>query len=277
MADVPVIVHSVHGWSFNDYQNPLKRILYTVLEKFTSRITSHFFLESKKHIKIGEEKGLFRKSGYSLLLPGIYFSEIDNIYNSKGAIIPEEFNKQRTAEKKIITMIACFKYQKAPLDFVRAAELVIKKKENIYFFMVGDGILRPEIENLIREKNLQDYISLLGWRKDIPPILFASDLLVLTSLWEGMPTVLPMATRAGIPVVANNIDGCREFITEGENGWLSEPGNPESTAANIIRALNDFDIRKRIDKLRFNKTEHFEIGYTTGLQANLYIKLLGKL
>jgi hypothetical protein len=73
-AGVPVRIHSVHGWSFNDYQHRLKRYLFLMLEKITAPITTFFFLESKRHIEIGLSKKLLKENRYAFLYPGIDFS-----------------------------------------------------------------------------------------------------------------------------------------------------------------------------------------------------------
>lgn len=275
-AGVPVRIHSVHGWSFNDYQHILKRTLFLMLEKITAPITTYFFLESNKHIKIGLARNLLKEHRYSLLRPGIDFSEFDRIRkNRKGIASAKPLDKLIRQKKKIITMVACFKPQKAPLDFLKAASIVNKEIKDVRFVLVGDGILRQRIEAEIEKLGLQNKVILLGWRKDIAVIIASSDLLVLTSLWEGMPTVIPMAMRLGVPVTANRIDGCAELVDHGLNGLLSTPGDPASIADNIIKILSDSVIRKKISENGFRFTIDFEIERTTVLQENVYINLLG--
>jgi len=276
-AGVPVRIHSVHGWAFNDYQPRLKRSLFLTLEKITALITTYFFLESNKHIKIGLSGNLLKENRYALLHPGIDFSEFDRIRkNRKRTAAAKPLDKLIRQKKKIITMVACFKPQKAPLDFLKAASIVNKEMQDARFVLVGDGILRPRIEAEIENLGLQNEVILLGWRKDIAAIIASSDLMVLTSLWEGMPTVVPMAMRLGVPVTANRIDGCAELVEHGLNGLLSAPGDPASIADNIIKILKDSVIRKKISENGFRFTINFEIERTTVFQENVYEKLLAE-
>jgi len=274
---VPVRIHSVHGWSFNDYQKRTKRILYTFLEKITSPITSYYLLESKKHIEIGKRKKILKENNYELLPPGIDFSELDRLSSKQTPPAPHPIDRLKKTGNRIVTMIACFKPQKAPLDFVRAAAVILKKIESIKFILVGDGILRDQIESEIENLDLKKDVILTGWRRDTAEIIVSSDCIVLTSLWEGMPTVLPMAMRVGTPAVANRIDGCAELIENGKNGLLSEPGNPGSTADNIIKVLTDSSLEKKIKKNGYKYTKEFEITRTTKKQEDIYSKLIGKL
>ena len=246
-----------------------------MLEKITAPITTYFFLESNKHIQIGLSRNLLKENRYALLYPGIDFSEFDRIRkNRKGTAAAKPLDKLIRQKKKIITMVACFKHQKAPLDFLKAASIVNKEMQDARFVLVGDGILRPRIEAEIENLGLQNEVILLGWRKDIAAIIASSDLLVLTSLWEGMPTVVPMAMRLGVPVTANRIDGCAELVKHGINGLLSAPGDPASIADNIIKILKDSVIRKKISENGFRFTINFEIERTTVLQENVYLNLL---
>ncbi len=273
-ARVPVIVHSVHGWSFNDYQSGLKRSLYKFLEKITSRVTHHYFIESRQHIKKGIDSGIIRDENYSGLYPGIDFSEFDRVRRAKKVPLPPGLPNGRRKGDGLVTMIACFKPQKSPVDFVRAAELVFERRPGTRFLMVGDGRLRSEIEFEIAELNLGDKIILTGWRKDIPALMYHSDVIVLTSLWEGMPTVIPMAMRMKKPVVANRIDGCAELINHEVNGLLSEPGNVESISANVLRLLVDKKLAYELSHNAYKNTAAFEIANTTAAQEMVYEKLL---
>jgi glycosyltransferase involved in cell wall biosynthesis len=278
LARVPIRIHSVHGWSFNDYQHNLKNKLFLLFERITAPVTTYFFLESKVHIDVGIKRNLLREKKYSLLLPGIDFSEFDRIKQDGDNIeAPMPLEELRKAGKKIVTMVACFKPQKAPLDFIRAAAIVKGDLENTCYVLVGDGVLRDQIEAEVASLNLENDTFMLGWRKDIAEIMNASDVIVLTSLWEGMPTVLPMAMRLGLPVIANRIDGCAELIKNGVNGLLSEPGDPMSIALNIKRAIEDTNLRKIIHEKSQKYTIGFEIKNTTLLQEKVYLKLIDRM
>jgi len=276
LADVPVRVHSVHGWSFNDYQNLLKKMIFIILEKITAKVTTYFFLEADRHIKIGLEKRLLRKQNYSKLLPGINFSFFDVRNKKKNRAHPFGLENVVDENKKIISMISCLKPQKAPLDFVRAAAEIIKSRDDAHFLIVGDGELRNVIEDEIDNFGIGRFFSLLGWRRDIPDILASSDLLVLTSLWEGMPTVIPIAFRMGVPVIANRVDGCAEIIEHGMNGLLSEPGDSKSIAGNIMKILDDDKLAAKLIKRSYQLTQNFEVAVTTKLQEHVYNELLAR-
>ena len=89
-----------------------------------------------------------------------------------------------------------------------------------------------------QELNIKDF-KILGFRKDVNEILQTFDISVLTSLWEGLPRVIPESMAAGKPVIANEVDGIKEAVIEGKTGFLIKPKKPEQTAEKIIFLLKN--------------------------------------
>ena len=87
---------------------------------------------------------------------------------------------------------------------------------------------------LVVALGVADRLRLLGWRRDIPQLLRAMDVLVLCSLWEGLPRVAVQAMLAGTPVVANAVDGVPEVVRDGENGYLIPPGDEDLAARRVL-------------------------------------------
>jgi len=146
----------------------------------------------------------------------------------------------------VVAMIACFKPQKAPQDFVLLAHRVSQVVPSARFLLVGDGELRPQVEELIGRFKLEGKVILTGWRRDVPEIMQIVDILVLTSLWEGLPIVFAEAMAAEKPVVATDVDGAKEAIIEGVNGFLVEPHNIEKFTDRVVRLIRDRDLAKRM-------------------------------
>nr|NIQ17782.1 glycosyltransferase [Candidatus Aenigmarchaeota archaeon] len=216
-ARVPRIMHTYHGFGFNDYQNWWVRKLLIWLERVTARVTDKLVAVSGENIKKGLANGIGEEQQYTVIHSGIKnraFSEINIDIDEKRREIGVEKNES------VIGMIACFKPQKAPLNFIRLAERVCSIYSRARFVLVGDGELRPKIEKLIAELNLEKQVILTGWRRDIPQLIHIFDVLVLTSIWEGLPRVFLEAWACGKPVVATNVDGAREAIIDGKNGFL---------------------------------------------------------
>jgi glycosyltransferase involved in cell wall biosynthesis len=117
-------------------------------------------------------------------------------------------------------------------------------------------------------------MHLLGWRNDIPEILNAIDVLVLTSLWEGLPRVFPQAMAAGVPVVATRVDGAPEAIKDGVNGFLLDPGDIEGLARKTISLIQSpLPLSSMVIQNR-QMVEEFDIQRMVHQQETLYEDLV---
>jgi glycosyltransferase involved in cell wall biosynthesis len=171
-------------------------------------------------------------------------------------------------------MIACFKTQKSPLDFVKVAKIVSDTIDETRFLLVGDGVLRSKIEALTKKLGMDDKILLLGWRNDIPEILSCIDVLVLTSLWEGLPRVFPQAMASGVPVVATEVDGAPEAIKHGINGFLVSPKDIHAMAEKVIYLIRHPEKAKEMGVKGNDLVEEFDIWKMLAQQEELYASLL---
>jgi sugar transferase (PEP-CTERM/EpsH1 system associated) len=99
--------------------------------------------------------------------------------------------------------------------------------------LVGDGPLRAEIEELLRQENATGLVWLAGARDDVPRLMRGLDLFVLPSLAEGVSNTLLEAMASGLPVVATRVGGNPELMEEGRSGMLVPPAHPHAMAAAI--------------------------------------------
>jgi glycosyltransferase involved in cell wall biosynthesis len=262
LTRVPIIIHTYHGFGFNDFQNAIIKNMYIFIERICGYFTDKMIFVSPSNMKKAESLKIGNKSKYEI----VYFN-IDKKFKSVSVDITkkkEEFNIPKNA--KVIGMVACFKEQKAPLDFVRmCAKIKEKTQDDIYFMIVGDGILRKDIENESKKLNVSDKLILTGWRNDVHEILPIFDVFVLTSLWEGQPISIIQSMTIGVPVSATAVDGTCDVITDGENGFLSVCHDIEELSRKTLMLLNDKNLRekfvnnsKKIIQDRYEKIDMFE-------------------
>jgi glycosyltransferase involved in cell wall biosynthesis len=239
-AGVKVIVHTVHGWGFHEYQAGFLRHFYVFLERICAKFTNKFIVVSQSD----KNKGLHHRIGsadkYAVIRYGI------NRQNFRNGAKRDEIRRSLGIDNSeiVVGMVACFKPQKAPLDFVKVAFMLKKTFPRIKFVLVGDGELRGEIARMVKNFSLEKSFILPGWRHDIPLVLSAFDVFVLTSWWEGLPIVVLEAMAAGVPVVATDTGGIREVILSGETGYLVQPKDIESLKEKISELLDDDQARE---------------------------------
>ena len=122
---------------------------------------------------------------------------------------------------------------------ILAFELVAAQCSDVRLRMVGDGPRREVLRQLIDLSPFADRISLSPGRMDLRPLLWRSDIFVLSSHREGLPNVVLEAMASGLPVVATSVGGLPEVVKHGETGWLVPRGNASAMAAAIGRLLSD--------------------------------------
>lgn len=243
MAGVPLIVHTVHGWSFHDQMSPRKRQFYVALEKIGHACSHASIVVSPKDIEKGVMVGIGRPEDYTVIRSGI---ELERFGHPQ--VAPEEMRRQLgiPAGALVIGSVTRLSPQKAPLDLIEAFAQIQQELPDVWLVVVGDGPLRAEVEQRIAELSLHGRVMLTGLRRDIPELMSAFDLFVLSSLWEGLPRVLPQAMATGLPIVCTQADGSAEAIKEGHNGFLVPPGQPHALAEKAIQLLQNEPLRREM-------------------------------
>jgi glycosyltransferase involved in cell wall biosynthesis len=153
----------------------------------------------------------------------------------------------------------------------------VERQPNLRFLLVGDGILREELQNQIHRAQLDAYFQFTGLVPpgEIPALLGAMDVVVHTSLREGLARVLPQALIAGKPVISYDVDGAREVVITGETGVLLKPQDVEGLAAAIEQLAADPKLRARLGTAgRARFTDQFRHQRMTADLRALYGRIL---
>lgn len=274
LEHVPVVVHTVHGWSFHDYMPPVSRQVYQLLERMLARISQALVVVCARDQAKGLEAGIGREEQYRLIRSAIPLDEF-----SPG-IYPRDEVRRELGLKESAPVVGCvgrFSDQKNPLDWIRAAGLVARDCPQAQFLLVGDGPLRSQVETAALEQGIADRLVLTGLRRDPGRMMSAMDVFLLTSLWEGLPRVLPQAMSLELPVVATRADGTSEIIQDGVNGFLCPPGDVECLAECCKSLL--YDPLKRLEmgtRARASLGKEFDLGTMIAQIEDLYQELLNK-
>lgn len=136
--------------------------------------------------------------------------------------------------------------QKGLPFLLEAAERVVALRADWHLAIVGDGPARDELRKRAADRPaLAGRVHWLGRRNDVPALLKGADLLVLASLWEGMPNVVLEAMAARRAVVATAVEGSADLVIPGRTGWLVPPGSSEPLALALLDAASDPDRLRR--------------------------------
>ncbi len=221
--------HTVHGFGFHKHQSVLGYAFAYLTELFTSLITTHYVCVSTEDQKIG-----------SRLLP--FFSDKNSLI--RAAIDDEKFRAAHIEPLDKNTpftfgTISCFKKQKNLFDLLQAFYAVHQQYRHTRLEIIGDGALRPDIEQWIAEHNLEHVITLHGWCQEVAPFMQKWHAFVLSSLWEGLPCAAVEARFLKLPVLSYNVGGIGDLIIDGKNGFLYEPRNVQQLVHGMCSLISD--------------------------------------
>lgn len=183
-------------------------------------------------------------------VPGNRITVIPNAiaeYDGEFVQIPQ-IEDERAKGKFIVTNVGRLHQQKGMRYFVEAAAKCIDDGLNIAFFIVGDGPLREELEHQVADLGLADHVHFMGFREDAANVMYQSDVLAMSSLYEGLPLTPIEACSVGKAVIAPDIEGVREVVQDGVNGILYEPRNPDALFQGITTLYRDRDLLKSYGK-----------------------------
>jgi len=167
--------------------------------------------------------------------------------------------------------------QKGLPDLLRAAKRVISQRPDWHLALAGDGPSRAWLlEQLAENPQLREKTHWLGQRDDVPRLLKTADVLVHTSLWEGMPNVVLEAMAAQLSVVGTAVEGTEDLVIPGQTGWLVPPSDPEALSRVLIEAADSPESCRRYGEAGHLRVKReFSIDATVAAYERLWAGILG--
>jgi glycosyltransferase involved in cell wall biosynthesis len=234
LARVPVVVHTFHGHVLQGYYSPLKTSLLRRMERALAGWTDCILAVSEGVKQDLLAYGVAAPEKILVMPLGLELEPFLDGHAAHGAF-RREWHVQE-ADRLVGIVGRIFPIKNHHL-FLEAAALVAQEEPTARFVIVGDGLLRAEVERQARALGLSDRVIFTGWRRDLPSIYADLDVLAVTSNNEGTPVSAIEAMASACPVVATRVGGLPDLIREGETGLLVPPGDAPAVAAAIVRLL----------------------------------------
>jgi glycosyltransferase involved in cell wall biosynthesis len=251
-----------------------RRIWFVLKEKFFEYITRPLV---KKYIVVSNA----RKE--ELIRKGIYESKILVIQNGVdyglfcNARNKGDFRREFSINRSdiIIALIGHLGVEKGHIFFLESAKIILENNPETRFVIIGDGYMKDELIDKTRQMGIEDHVIFTGFRRDIPDIMNAIDILVLPSVNEGMPMVILEAMSASKPVVATKVGGIPEIIVDGETGYLVPPYDANRLAEAVLKLIDDPEKAKDFGNAGFKRMKtYFSADQMADKTQNLYESLI---
>jgi glycosyltransferase involved in cell wall biosynthesis len=153
---------------------------------------------------------------------------------------------QLPLSSQIIMTVAVLREPKGIQFMIRALPAILEQCPDVHYLIVGDGVHRAALSDLVAGLAIKDHVTFAGHRTDIPDLLACCDIFVLPTLKDALPTVLIEALAAGKPIIASNVGGVPEIIEDEVNGLLVAPGEPSKLVEACLRLLKDNELSRQI-------------------------------
>jgi glycosyltransferase involved in cell wall biosynthesis len=245
LAGAPIVVHTLHSLVFHDYQPWfVNRLLWTV-KRLCAPLTDHYLSVSQRISEKAIASGIAPREKFTTVYSGM---ELDWFLQTPADSTTVRRQLRIPRDALVVGKIARLFPLKGHEQLLDAIPAVVRARPEVRFLLVGDGVLQEPLKARARELGVLDHLVFAGLvpRELIPSTISAMDLLVHTSLREGLARALPQAMAMGKPCISFALDGAPEVVVDGETGYLVRPGDTAALSAAILRLLEDGVLRRRL-------------------------------
>lgn len=241
ISGVKVRIHGEHGRDMGDLDGCNKK--NQLIRRAYSPFVSHYIALSRDlESYLGEKIGV-PASRITQIYNGV---DTTKFYPSAGS--SDDFPLAKPGQF-IIGTVGRMQPVKDQLTlakaFIRLMDIAPQFRNKARLHIIGDGPLRNESIALLEAAGYSDLAWLPGSRNDVPELMRLMDIFVLPSLAEGISNTILEAMATGLPVIATNVGGNPELVTDGSTGALIPPADPEAMAQSMLRYLSDSALAER--------------------------------
>ncbi len=257
-VDIPKLVSSSHN---TNEGGRLRMLVYRITDTFVNISTN----VSQEAVDIFINKSAIKSDRMVSVVNGI---DTDQFYFDRESRITKR-KELGISDINIILAVGRLTSQKDYPNLLNSIALLKHYRNDFKLLIAGDGILKTELIALVKNLDIVDYVEFLGIRRDIPMLMAASDIFVLSSAWEGFGLVVAEAMACERVVVATDCGGVSEVV--GSDGFLVETGNSSLLAKSLYEALNLNDEERSIIGTAARK--RIIDNYSLSANVEAYLKL----
>lgn len=260
------VIYTAHGFHFYKGAPLLNWIIYYPIEKVCSRwtdclitITNEDYEFAKKHLKA---KSIKHVNGVGM-----------NSERLRRELTQEEKNKFREIleiknDDIVFSYIAELNANKNQILLIKTIQKLKKEQQNIKLLLIGDGPLKEQYQQYIKDENLENEVKLLGKRQDINELLSITDIYLASSKREGLPVNVMEAMYKSLPIIATMNRGHRELLYDKKDGLVVK--NKKEFIKKVIYLLNKKDVSNKIGRENRLKVEKYTIKKISEKMIEIY-------
>jgi glycosyltransferase involved in cell wall biosynthesis len=233
-AGTPLIVHTYHGFPFHPFQGPGRRAAYLATERRLAEVTDVVLAIGTGVATEALRRGLARPDALRTVPPVVDGRVVER--TTATALLARQ-RLGLAPDHPVVGTVGRLDFQKAPEHFVEAVAAL--RHQDAVGVWIGGGPLHDEVQRMVHLRGLDERVLLVGERLDVPDLLPALDVFVMSSRYEGMPCAVVEAMRCGLPVVATAVNSTPDLVVPGVTGMLVPPARPAALAGAVDHLLDD--------------------------------------
>ena len=252
-SGTPIIIHSLHGITFHRHLSTPVRLFYLVMERLADKCTDLFMDVGEDLKKTYVKNGIGCADKHVVVRSGFDLSRFQKAGGNRSIHKKNLVERFDLPENSILVGTAArLESRKGIKYFIDAAKQICEEIPNVYFLVAGQGREKSQLEKYGETSGLNGRLRFTGFEHAIEVYLAGLDFFILSSLWEGLPRILVQAIAVGLPVVSFQVEGVREIIKHGENGFIVPSRDVITLKKRIMELLNDPSLIKKMSQYSKN-------------------------
>ena len=264
------LLYNAHGWYFNAKISKKKKKFYALIERILALRTTKIINISKAEYESALQHKIASKKKMCIIENAIDFSKFEGCDQYR-----EKTRKKYNIKDDdiVIGVVGRLSEQKDPMTIIKAFNEVYKENKNVKLIYVGSGDLESEVKEYTTKKHLEHLVTVTGWVEDTERYIPAFDIAVLPSRWEGFGLVLIEYMACNKPIIASNVGGIADIITNNKNGLLFEIGDYEELSKKIKLLIENKEMLNNIVAENKECSKKYDISVLIKKHEELFDKI----
>lgn len=270
------VIYTAHGFHFFTGASKVNWLIYYPVEKWLSRYTDCLITMNREDYERIQKRRFRAKSIAYVHGVGIDFNKYKPVSADEKAQLRAEYGIEN--DKFVLIYAAELTRRKNQNLLFEVIDKLRERIPNIQLLLAGKGELEVYYKGLAQEMGLEDRVTFLGHRSDMNKLYAMSDLAVSSSRQEGLPVNVMEAIASGLPVVATDVRGNRDLVSDGVHGLLVELGDAAAFGEAILQLFEKPALRESISREYVRLTKLYSISNVLGEVTPIYrnIVLVGE-
>lgn len=265
------VLYQAHGFHFYKGAPKFHNFIYENIEKFLARFTDNIITINKEDYEAAHKFKL-RNNGKVYYVPGVGI----NVEKYRNIVVDIDKKREEVSvpkDCKLIVMAGDLIYRK---NYEAAIRAMAELDNNVQCIICGIGDEEPRLKSLCKELNVEERIHFLGFRRDVAELLKCSDVFLFPTYQEGLPRALMEAMACGTIVIASDIRGNVDLVTDEINGYLIDPKNYKTIVKAFNKMSNNINKSEQMVSKSLDVVDRFSVKNVKLEMKKIYMSLMYK-